>query len=201
MRSPDTADSTPHRTPEDGRIARGIDRRKSIIAATLRVIEGHGVAGVSHRTVAAQADVRPSLVAYYFSTLDDLLVAALTCASEEYDLQYASLLERGSAPLVAIATIIADAGGSGRGRALAEREMILMAARRPALRSLTTKWPDLVGRAAAIHTSDPVAIEALVAITDGICAQVLLSDENDPISPDEILAHLHRTLGLPAAVS
>jgi len=194
MRSPDSTD----RPPTDGRIARGIDRKQSIIAATLRVIEAHGVAGVSHRTVAAQADVRPSLVAYYFSTLDDLLVAALTCASDEYDLQYASLLEGGLSPLEAIAALLADAGGTGRGRALAERELVLMAARRPALRPLTTKWPDLVGRAAAAHTSDPVVIEALVAITDGICAKVLLSNENAPVSRSEILAQLRRTVDLPA---
>jgi len=194
MSSPDSAE----RAPQDGRIARGIDRKKSIIAATLRVIEAHGVVGVSHRTVAAQAGVRPSLVAYYFSTLDDLLVAALTCASEEYDLQYASLLKGGLSPLEAIAMMLSDAGGTGRGRALAEREMILMAARRPALRPLTTKWPDLVGRAAAVHTTDPVTVEALVAITDGICARVLLADENAPVSRDDILAHLRRTVGLPA---
>jgi len=198
MRSPDAANGESQRTPVDGRIARGIDRRKSIIAAALRVIEQHGVAGVSHRSVAAEAGVRPSLVAYYFSTLDDLLVAAMTAASEEYDLQFAELLESGVAPLDAIVTILADAGGSGRGRALAEREMVLMAARRPALRPLTTAWADLVGRAVATYTSDPVTIEALVAITDGICAQLLLSDDDAAMSRVEILGHLQRTLGLPS---
>ena len=61
----------------DGRRARGEQRRSELLAATLTVIERDGVAGVSHRAVAAVADVSVASITYHFPTLDDLLVAAL----------------------------------------------------------------------------------------------------------------------------
>jgi DNA-binding transcriptional regulator YbjK len=65
----------------DGRRARGEQRRNELLAATLAVIERDGVAGVSHRRVAAVADVSVASITYHFPTLDDLLVAALQSAS------------------------------------------------------------------------------------------------------------------------
>jgi DNA-binding transcriptional regulator YbjK len=67
----------------DGRRARGEKRRAEIIEATLRVIERDGVAGVTHRTVAAEAGVPTTSTTYHFTSLDDLLTATLiTCARD-----------------------------------------------------------------------------------------------------------------------
>ncbi len=179
-------------THVDGRLARGAQRRGEIIESTLREIEERGVAGVTHRTVAARAGVRPSLVVYHFATLDDLLVAALESAAGQYRAQYTSLVADGTPPLEAVAAILADARGPGRARALAERELILMAARRPALRPLTTHWSDLVAEAAAGHTTDPETVQVLIAVADGICTRILLADE--PLDQAAVHALLLRVL-------
>lgn len=186
-----------HRPPTDpaaadGRLARGERRRASIIASTLRDIEERGVAGVTHRTVAERAGVRPSLVAYHFATLDDLLVAALESAAAQYREQYEALVADGTAPLAAIARIVADASGPGRACALAERELILLAARRPALRPLTTHWSELVAQAVSGHTTDPQAVQVVIAVTDGICTRILLGEAD--IDADAIHARLERLL-------
>ena len=180
--------------PTDGRLARGAQRKESIIAATLAVVEQDGVAGVTHRTVAKQAGVQPSLVAYYFATLDDLLVAALSTAAQEYQTQYAALREAGTDPLSAIARLIADSAGPGRQRALAERELTLLAARRPALRPLAAHWPALVADAVASYTDDPDTIRMLVAASDGICTRLLLAGDDQRPSVDQIRAQLRRII-------
>jgi DNA-binding transcriptional regulator YbjK len=178
----------------DGRRVRGDRRRSAIIAATLAIVERDGVAGVSHRTVAREAGVPASSALYYFATLDDLLVAALTAAAEEYARQFDALCSRGHDPLDAVAELIADSGGPGRQRALAERELTLLAARRPALRPLARRWRDLVADAVRAHTRDPLAVANVVAAADGICAQVLL--DLDGVTLAEIRAVLRRAVGV-----
>lgn len=186
--------TTPDEAPvaEDGRRARGQRRRNAIIAATLAVIERDGVAGVTHRTVAREAGVVPSSALYYFATLDDLLVAALSAATEDYARQLELLRRSGHDEIDAIAEATAAAGGTGRQRAIAEWELTLMAARRPALRPVARRWRELVADAAAGYTDDPVAIEAVVVAADGLCARILLNDE--PPNTDHIKAVLRHAL-------
>lgn len=45
--------------------------------AAIRVLEGDGLASVSHRVVAAEAGVSVALTTYHFGTLDGLLGASL----------------------------------------------------------------------------------------------------------------------------
>lgn len=60
------------------------ERRQRIIDAAIRVVGAKGIAGLSHRSVAAEADVPLGSTTYHFETLDDLLVAALRQANEPY---------------------------------------------------------------------------------------------------------------------
>ena len=57
-------------------------RRDRIIDAVLECIADDGVAGTSHRKVAARADVPLGSMTYHFDGMDDLLVAAFTRFSE-----------------------------------------------------------------------------------------------------------------------
>lgn len=59
------------------------DRRQRIIDAAIRIAEHKGIAGLSHRTVAAEADVPLGSTTYHFASLDDLLVAALRQVTRE----------------------------------------------------------------------------------------------------------------------
>jgi DNA-binding transcriptional regulator YbjK len=65
------------------RNARGEARRKSVIDAALRVVGEKGLAGLTHRAVATEADITPGLTTYYFPSVDDLLEATLSSFVEE----------------------------------------------------------------------------------------------------------------------
>ncbi|MGV9636047.1 TetR/AcrR family transcriptional regulator [Nocardia rhamnosiphila] len=160
----------------DGRKLRGRLRRAQIIEATLEIVRRDGATGVTHRTVAKEAGITTSLTLYYFATLDDLLIAALTSVTDEYTRRIRHLIDTADDPLTGLAELIAESGGPGRERALAERELSTLAARRPALRPIARRWRDNVAELARTQTDDTDTIEAFVALSDGLCTAILLDD-------------------------
>ncbi|WP_024876564.1 TetR/AcrR family transcriptional regulator [Saccharomonospora piscinae] len=176
----------------DGRRARGERRRAELIDATLKVVERDGADGVTHRTVAREADVPPGLLTYYFATLDELLVAALSAIADEYVAQLREIDEHED-PLAGLAALIATTAGTGRRRAVAERELSTLAARRPALRPTAKDWREAVADIARRYTTDPLSVETMVAAADGLCAALLLDcADADPGHIRDVLA---RALG------
>lgn len=176
----------------DGRKLRGERRRAQIIEATLTVVRRDGATGVTHRTVAKEAGITTSLTLYYFATLDDLLIAALTSVTDAYTQRIRRLIDTETDPLDGLAQLIAESAGPGRERALAERELSTLAARRPALRPVARRWRDNVAELARTQTDDPDAMEAFVALSDGLCAAILLDDHE--ADPDHIRAVLSKAL-------
>ncbi|WP_309030071.1 TetR/AcrR family transcriptional regulator [Streptomyces alfalfae] len=176
----------------DGRTLRGQRRRAQIIEATLTIVRRDGATGVTHRTVAKEAGITTSLTLYYFATLDDLLVAALTSVTDAYTQRIRQLIDTEDDPLDGLARLIAESAGPGRERALAERELSTLAARRPALRPVARRWRDHVAELAQTQTGDANAIEAFVALSDGLCTAILLDDHE--ADPDHIRALLRETL-------
>src|SRR5690606_13095005 len=172
----------------DGRRARGRRRRAEIIEATLAVVQRDGTAGVTHRTVAREAGIPTSLSTYYFATLDDLLVAALTSVADVYTARFRRIADGPGDRLRGLAELIVESAGPGRARALAERELSTLAARRPALRPVARRWREDVAALGASLTDDPRAIDALVAASDGLCTAILI--DNAPADVD----HVHRVL-------
>ncbi|MER7169616.1 TetR family transcriptional regulator [Micromonospora sp. NPDC000207] len=179
----------------DGRRLRGERRRAEIIEATLAVVTRDGAAGVTHRTVARQAGITTSLTTYYFTTLDDLLVAALTSVADAYTARIREIVDAPGDALDALAALIAESGGPGRDRALAERELATLAARRPALRPVARRWRENIADLAATLTDDPESVAALVAVSDGLCTAVLLGGA--PADVARIRAVLGRTIADP----
>ncbi|WP_232330735.1 TetR/AcrR family transcriptional regulator [Nocardia fusca] len=176
----------------DGRKLRGRLRRAQIIEATLEIVRRDGATGVTHRTVAKEAGITTSLTLYYFATLDDLLIAALTSVTDEYTRRIRHLIDTADDPLTGLAELIAESGGPGRERALAERELSTLAARRPALRPIARRWRDNVAELARTQTDDTDTIEAFVALSDGLCTAILLDDHE--ADPDHIRAVLRKAL-------
>ncbi|GAA2289181.1 TetR family transcriptional regulator [Streptomyces kunmingensis] len=169
------------------------ERRQRIIDAAIRVVGEKGIAGLSHRTVAAEADVPLGSTTYHFATLDELMVAALRQANEGFAKVVAA---RGAFddPRRDLADELAGLlgewlGGERTGVEL-EYELYLAALRRPALRPVAAEWgQDLAGPLA--ERTDPVTARALVALLDGICLQVLLTGgEYDAAYTREMLARL-----------
>ena len=152
-------------------------RRRRIIDAAIRVVAERGIAGLSHRTAAAEADVPLGSTTYHFKTLDELLVAALRQANEGFATAVRDCvrLDDPDADLaVELARLMGEWLTADRARAELEYELYLAALRRPALRPVAAEWTDSVAELLARHT-DPVTARGLVAAMDGICLQALLT--------------------------
>lgn len=168
-------------------------RRQRIVDAAIRVVGAKGIAGLSHRSAAAEADVPLGSTTYHFRTLDDLLVAALHQANEGFAraVEDSGTLADPDADLAqALARLLGEFLTADRGRARLEYELYLEALRRPALRPLAAQWCEAVARALEVRT-DPVTARALVAVVDGIGLQVLLTDaEYDEPYAREVLGRV-----------
>ncbi|MFD8569927.1 TetR/AcrR family transcriptional regulator [Streptomyces sp. NPDC057694] len=169
------------------------ERRQRIIDAAIRVVGAKGIAGLSHRTVAAEADVPLGSTTYHFKTLDELMVAALRQANEGFAKVVAA---RGAFqdPTLDLAGELAGLLGEWlageRVGVELEYELYLAALRRPALRPVAAEWCQELAEALAERT-DPVTARALVALLDGISLQVLLTDgAYDAAYAREMLARL-----------
>ncbi|MGW1291338.1 TetR/AcrR family transcriptional regulator [Streptomyces sp. NPDC002533] len=159
-------------------------RRTRIIDAALAVIAADGIAGLSHRTVAAEADVPLGSTTYHFASLDELLVAALRRCNENFvqALRSSGVFDGtetgGGEPEADLAeelTRLLDRWFAGeRGAIELEYELYLAALRRPALRPVAAEWTE---EAVALlsRRTDPETARALVALMDGVCLQVLLT--------------------------
>lgn len=158
----------------DGRTARGAVRRRALLDATLAVLARDGVGGISHRAVAGEAGVAAASVRYHFGSIDELLVAAITTATEEWA---ASL--SGHDPddhLGVLAAFLADESRRHRERAVAEFELYLLAARRPALRPAALAWLE-VAIGPLGDALDDVGRRVLAATLDGVCLHGLMTDD------------------------
>ncbi|MER7401446.1 TetR family transcriptional regulator [Streptomyces sp. NPDC000070] len=153
------------------------ERRQRIIDAAIRVVGAKGIAGPSHRTAAAEADVPLGSTTYHFKTLDELLVAALRQANEGFAKVVAGRggLDDPRTDLAAeLAAWMGEWLAGDRTGVELEYELYLAALRRPALRPVAAEWAEGVAELLSRRT-DPVTARALVAVVDGICLQVLLT--------------------------
>ncbi|KOG43324.1 TetR/AcrR family transcriptional regulator [Streptomyces resistomycificus] len=169
------------------------ERRQRIIDAAIRVVGEKGLAGLSHRSVAAEADVPLGSTTYHFRTLDELMVAALRQANEGFAQVIAArgrLADPGTDLAAELAGLLGEWLAGDRTGVELEYELYLAALRRPALRPVAAEWADDLATRLATRT-DPVTARALVAMTDGICLQVLLTGARyDEESAREMLARV-----------
>ncbi|MTE22435.1 TetR family transcriptional regulator [Streptomyces sp. TRM43335] len=118
-------------------------RRERILAATLDHIAAEGVAGVSHRKIAARAGVPLGSMTYHFTGIDDLLREAFTRFAEhivtvfEQHLVTAGDTEQARQAVTDLVHAISD--GPQRDLVLTQ-ELYTLAARRPEYRELTRTW-------------------------------------------------------------
>ncbi len=123
------------------------ERRQRIIDAAIRVVGAKGIAGLSHRTVAAEADVPLGSTTYHFATLDELLVAALRQANEGFAKVVAGhpALADPAADLAGeLARVLGAWLARDREGVELEYELYLAALRRPALRPVAAEWCEAV---------------------------------------------------------
>ncbi|WP_328772463.1 TetR/AcrR family transcriptional regulator [Streptomyces sp. NBC_00286] len=169
------------------------DRRRRIIDAAIRVVGAKGIAGLSHRSVAAEADVPLGSTTYHFKTLDELMVAALRQANEGFAklvVARGALEDPESDVAAELAGLVGEWLAGDRTGVELEYELYLAALRRPALRPVAAEWCQDLADSIARRT-DQVTARALVALLDGICLQVLLTGvEYDEEYARDVLARV-----------
>jgi DNA-binding transcriptional regulator YbjK len=179
-------------------VPRPIDRqrRERIIEAAIDVLRTHGLEGLTHRRVAATAEVPLGAIAYYFNSIEALLAAALDLTVRA---DLASMQER--------IDQLPDDTGTGVAELLAQRlcseveqdrqgsiiaiELFAAAARRDAIREIALEW-DRAWVDALAPRVGRIAAEAAVATAAGLLQRALL--EHDPPSLEQVTALLHHVL-------
>ena len=158
------------------------DRRNRLIDVTLDVIADEGVAGTSHRRVAARADVPLGSMTYHFASMDELLLEALTRFSEQASAEFRKELDAATTAEEAEAAIV----GLITGQHSSARDLVLtheiytLAARKPEFRKITRDW---MARDQAMMSQhfDPVTARMLNALVEGMVLHEALDTEpHDP---------------------
>ncbi|WP_402463526.1 TetR/AcrR family transcriptional regulator [Isoptericola aurantiacus] len=145
------------------------ERRDRIVEACLDVLAEHGVAGTSHRRVAAAADVPLGSTTYHFAGMDDLLHAAFGRFAERaaaaFERRMAGARDTAEARDAVVRLITQDVFATQRDLVLTH-ELYTLAAREPAFRTLTNAWMRRSRRALERHF-DPATARVLDAYIEG----------------------------------
>lgn len=154
------------------------NRRERLLDACLDVIAEEGVAGLSHRKVAAAADVPLGSTTYHFDGLDHMVFEAFERFSEASSDRF-EIAMTGAGDLADAREAVVEliTGGS----ITAQRELVLMtelyalAAREPRYRSITHAWMQR-SRAALARHFDPTTVAMLDALIEGLTLHRALDD-------------------------
>ncbi|SOD58376.1 transcriptional regulator, TetR family [Streptomyces zhaozhouensis] len=171
------------------------ERRERIVAAAARVLERRGINGLTHRAVAAEADVPLGSTTYHFDGGEALLLAALERVNSEWLEWFGRwVAEAGAAPSVAdhVVTLLDDWTGPRRASAELVYGLYFAGLERPALRPLAARCVDEMVRLARPLAGDEAGARAFVGLVDGLLIQLLLT--GGPHRPEETRAALARLL-------
>lgn len=180
----------------DGRLARGQARRRRLIDAAIAVLARDGLAGLTHRAVAAEAGVPLASASYHFAGIDDLILTAMRHATDE--LAAALRTDAADRSLGGLARLLAHELNTRRELVLAEYEVYLLAARRPDLRPDALAWLDVIADAFAPELTGPQR-RAFLATIEGIGLHALLTDQRaEPSTIEETLRAAQPTAAQPS---
>lgn len=172
------------------------ERRQRIVDAAIRVVARDGIAGLSHRRVAAEADVPLGSTTYHFASRDDLLEVALRQVSQDW-LAEVGRWERNVDPETALADelvrLIEESLSGDRRRAELEYELYLAALNHEALRPLAAECLDALTALLRRHVGDEATARALAATVDGLTLQALLTGR--PLDREGMRGALARVTG------
>ncbi|MEV6006020.1 TetR family transcriptional regulator [Streptomyces sp. NPDC051976] len=169
-------------------------RKTHILDATLDVIAEHGVAGTTHRHIAARADVPLGSITYHFASLTDLQAQAFARYVEGRCAAFGALFE-GVDTHEHFVEVLVDLvqGGPARHRsAVLGFELHLAALRNPELRALTQRWT-ADSRGVLARFTDPDSAARLDALLEGMIMHALLTTA--PESRERTRDAIARTLG------
>jgi DNA-binding transcriptional regulator YbjK len=139
---------------------RGIERRRQLLEATLRILSTRGAAYVTHRNVAAEANVPIAATTYYFASKDELIKEAFRLHAEMETQRVVSAAKAIDSALTVdqladqLADFVYDGLHSSRSSLVSEYELLLQSARRPELEEFARIFFDTVREALADIVSE-----------------------------------------------
>ncbi|HEY2058987.1 MAG TPA: TetR family transcriptional regulator [Amycolatopsis sp.] len=175
------------------------ERRARIAKAAIQVVAERGIEGLTHRAVAAAADVPLGSTTYHFATLDDLLEVALHEAAEN-NVRELREWEQALAPdadfAAALAELVMGYIHELYPHTVVEYDLYVAAMHRPRLRPASAAWDDALIELFRSRT-DPLTGRLLAGLFCGLLMQAALSEPQ----PDhtEIEALFRRAIEGPAA--
>jgi len=167
------------------------DRREEILRAALRLIGSRGMHHVTHRDVAAEADVPLGSTTYYFATKEELLIEALRLfvAEEQARLHAAAQRFEGvsAGPGVVADAIVAEIGNTLTRpvEQVAQFELYLEATRTPELaveaKACFAAYEEIaVAALRAAGAKDPETIAPLfIGLIEGLMFRQLVDPRSD----------------------
>jgi len=171
------------------------DRKTRILDAAIDVMAEHGVAGTTHRLIAAAADVPLGSLTYHFTSLEDLRAQAFRRHAERMSVVYAEHFDGVQTHeqfVDAVTDLIqGDAGADTNDWAIAY-ELYLAALRDPALREVTETWMR-TSRAVLERFVDPVTARGVDALIEGLTMNKNLS--TTPYPGEQIRRMVARAAG------
>jgi DNA-binding transcriptional regulator YbjK len=188
----------------NGGQSRGERRRETILRATLSIIGRHGTGAVTHRAVAEEAGVPLASTTYYFASKDELLEQAYGLAAHDEVTKLEALVHELQVHGADTATWLESTAAALAGELtrepevrLAAFELLLEAARRPAVRESVARWLNAyrgLAHAGAVATGSPAPeldAEITMAVLTGL-ALLQLADPNERYESDVLLPVLER---------
>ncbi len=148
-----------------------------ILDAAITVLATHGVAGATHRLIAAEADVPLGSLTYHFATLEDLRAQAFERLSVRVAASYAAHFTGVSTTedlIEAVTDLVHGAVGADADEWAVTYELYLAALRDPALRVVTERWMR-ASRAVLERFVDPDTARSLDALIEGLVMHRMLS--------------------------
>lgn len=169
-------------------------RKTHILDATLDVIADHGVAGTTHRHIAARADVPLGSITYHFASLTDLQAQAFARHVELQSAAFANLFERVTTheQFVDVLVDLVHGGPARHRSAVLGFELHLAALRNPGLRALTQAWTQ-DSRTVLARFTGPDSAARLDALLEGMIMHALLA--TTPESSERTRDAIEQTLG------
>ena len=156
--------------------------RQAILDCVERLLLESGYTGVTYRALAAEADVTPSLVQYYFPSLDSLFVAMVRRLVERDVDRWNDALER--RPDEPLRVLWEYSFGEAAGAM--STELMALGNRRPALRAEISEGTERIRKAQfealtakygdAAFLDDRFSSEAMVLLLTGIPKYLSLED-------------------------
>jgi DNA-binding transcriptional regulator YbjK len=168
-------------------------RRERIIAATLDLIADEGLAGVSHRKVAARARVPLGSMTYHFRGREELLREAFTRFADgvvaAFDARLGGAADADEARTAVVDLIHRLSDGPQRDLVLTH-ELYTLAAREPLYRELTREWMRR-SRVCLERHFDPATARQLDALIEGLALhRALDTDPHDRALTAEAVARI-----------